>query len=138
MEILIFLAPMLLLLWLISSRGRKKQQAQQEQLLNSLAPGTWVMTRAGFFGKVVEVDGKVVTLESPTGELSIWLDAAIAEVKDPPFADDGEEDAEAEDGEVAPSAGLSADSAATAGPDGFRPGGPTVGRDGRLTDRDKG
>lgn len=134
MEILIFLVPMLLLLWLVSSRGRKKQQAQQEQLLNSLDPGTWVMTRAGFFGKVVEVDGKVVTLESPTGELSIWLDAAIAEVKDPPFAEDGDDEAE---GDELPSIEMSADSGATAEPEGFRPGGPTVGEDGRLTDKDK-
>lgn len=77
-----------------SSRARKKQIAQMEQLQDSLQPGTWVRTGSGMYGIVDDVDGDVVILRTPDGDESYWDKRAISHVQEPPFASD---DSEAED-----------------------------------------
>ncbi|WP_448072162.1 preprotein translocase subunit YajC [Georgenia yuyongxinii] len=93
MEIFIFLALMIAMMWFVTSRGKKQQAAARGKLADQMVPGAWVMTIGGFFGKVVDIDGDVVTLESPAGDETIWLKSAIKEVKEPPFAqvEDGDE-----------------------------------------------
>ncbi|TRW47081.1 preprotein translocase subunit YajC [Georgenia yuyongxinii] len=86
MEIFIFLALMIAMMWFVTSRGKKQQAAAREKLTDQMVPGASVMTIGGFFGKVVDIDGDVVTLESPAGDETIWLRSAIKEVKEPPFA----------------------------------------------------
>ncbi|MFC7406145.1 preprotein translocase subunit YajC [Georgenia alba] len=142
-EILIFLVVMLGLMWFVTSRGRKQQAAARERLNEALVPGTWVMTIGGFFGKVVDVDGDVITLESPAGQETIWFKNAIKEAKEPPYAvveEDEDSEEETQQPEVAQEPGPAdvtttpeQPSTTTEDPT-MRPGGPTVGDDGRLGD----
>ncbi|QPL06411.1 MULTISPECIES: preprotein translocase subunit YajC [Actinomyces] len=71
-----------------AGKQQKKLQAQQQARTDeALAePGTWVRTRAGFYGRVVEVDGEVVTLATPLGDESLWAKSAIVGAEEPPFA----------------------------------------------------
>lgn len=127
-EIIIFLALMIGMMWFVTNRGKKQQAAARDRLEETLVPGVWVVTIGGFLGKVVEIDGDVVTLETPAGDETIWLKAAIREAKEPPFAvheEDGE-DADA-DAVVVP------DDAST-----LLSGGATdAGRSGTVTDGDE-
>lgn len=84
--LLIVLAIATVVLMRRSGNKRMEQvRQQQEQLKSSLQPGTWVRTTSGFFGKVVEVTGEVVTLANLTGEETLWDLRVIAEVKEPNF-----------------------------------------------------
>lgn len=80
--LLVFLVVMIVM----SNRTRKKQAQQRQQLETGLQPGTGVMTIGGFYGRVVDVDGDVVTLESPSGVETIWSKTAIRQITEPPFA----------------------------------------------------
>lgn len=80
--LLIFLVVMIVM----SNRTRKKQTQQRKELETGLQPGTGVMTIGGFYGRVVDVDGDVVTLESPSGVETIWSKTAIRQITEPPFA----------------------------------------------------
>ena len=55
-----------------------------------MVPGAWVQTYSGFFGRFVDTDGDVIILETPSGEETYWLRAAIRAVTDPPFETLGE------------------------------------------------
>ncbi|WP_136194437.1 preprotein translocase subunit YajC [Actinomyces ruminicola] len=89
---LLMLIIMLLAFWLMSRFARKQQQRmmdeQRRRTEDALVPGTWVRTRAGFYGTVVEVDGDVVTLATPLGDESLWAKNAIVGAEEPPFAPD--------------------------------------------------
>lgn len=96
--VLIFLVVIFGMLFLMMNRNRK-QQRQQAELRNSLAPGDEVMTSSGMYGTVTSVDGNVVTIESTPGHATRWLIAAIGKKVDPateyasddtPVADDEE------------------------------------------------
>jgi preprotein translocase subunit YajC len=149
--IIIFLALMIGMMWFVTSRGKKQAAAQREMLNNSVVPGASVMTIGGFFGRVVDIDGDVVTLESPSGIETIWLKSAIKEVKEPPFAVVDEDVAEGGSSTVvsdgssavvpddASALDASALDAGTTGPEReFRPGGPEVDGTGRLAREDEG
>lgn len=97
MEIFILLALMIGMMWFITSRGKKRQAAEREKLNNVMVPGVSVMTIGGFLGRIVDIDGDVITLESPSGVETIWLRSAIKEVKEPPFAAVHDEDEVADD-----------------------------------------
>lgn len=101
-SILIFLALMLGMMWFISSRGKKQQAAARQKLEEALVPGTWVMTIGGFLGKIVDIDGDVITLESPSGVETIWNRTAIREAKEPPYASADEDEVEADGVVVVP------------------------------------
>lgn len=68
--------------------GQKRMSQMEEQrktMEQMMTPGTWVRTTSGFFGKVVEVSGEVITLANLTGEETLWDIRAIAKVEDPNF-----------------------------------------------------
>ena len=153
--IIIFLALMIGMMWFVTSRGKKQAAAQRQMLNNSVVPGASVMTIGGFFGRVVDIDGDVVTLESPSGMETIWLKSAIKEVKEPPFAVVDEDVAEGGSSALVSdgsSAVVPEDSSAVVVPDDasaldagttgpereFRPGGPEVDGTGRLSREDEG
>ncbi|RAX21109.1 preprotein translocase subunit YajC [Actinomyces sp. Z5] len=98
---LLMLIVMLLAFWLMSRFARKQQQRmvdeQNRRTEEALVPGTWVRTRAGFYGTVVEIDGDVVTLATPLGDESLWNKSAIVGAEEPPFASAEDEDAVAEE-----------------------------------------
>lgn len=87
---LIMVIFMLVAFWLMSRFARKQQAkmlAEQERRTEeALVPGTWVRTRAGFYGTVVEIDGDVVTLATPLGDESLWAKSSVVGAEEPPFA----------------------------------------------------
>ena len=92
----LLMVAMIGLMWWMSRNTRKRQaeeaKAKEEQLA-SMQPGTWILTRAGFWGRFVEMDGEVMVLESSSGQEQYWDPRAIMQVGNPPFA--GTEDADA-------------------------------------------
>lgn len=64
MEILIMLVPIVIMM-IFMSRSQKKQQTERQNLLNSIKPGSQVVTAGGLHGVVSEVDDvkKTVTLD---------------------------------------------------------------------------
>lgn len=98
---LIMVVFMLVAFWLMSRFARKQQAkmlAEQERRTEeALVPGTWVRTRAGFYGTVVEIDGDVVTLATPLGDESLWAKSSVVGAEEPPFAS-SEEDSQAPEG----------------------------------------
>ncbi|SPT54087.1 preprotein translocase subunit YajC [Actinomyces bovis] len=76
--------------WLMTRLARRQQekmQAEQDRRLEeAMVPGTWVRTHSGFYGKLVEVDGDVVTLATPLGDESLWHKRALLGAEEPPFA----------------------------------------------------
>ena len=78
----------LLMIVFMRRSGQKRLSQMEEQrksMEQMMTPGTWVRTTSGFFGKVVEVSGEVITLANLTGEETLWDIRAIAKVEDPNF-----------------------------------------------------
>lgn len=82
------------MIWM-TTRQRKTQREAQA-FVESLAPGTEVMTMSGYVGTVVEVTDTHVVLESvPGGGTTTWVKAAVRKSVAPaPVAEDA---ADAED-----------------------------------------
>ena len=78
-------------MFLLTSRTRK-QQKQAVEFRQTLALGDEVMTGSGLFGTVVDIDGDVITLESPSGARTDWLRAAISKLASPPWAEVDEDE----------------------------------------------
>lgn len=116
MEILILLV-MLSMFWIMSRSAKKQRETLAQRQKEAAVPGTWVVTIGGFLGKVVAVDGDVVTLESPSGVETIWTMQAIREAKEPDYGTLTEDDELSDIDDVAgsTSAGYAADDAV--GPD---------------------
>jgi len=60
---LIFFGVMILVFWLLIIRPQSKQKKKHETFLSSLKSGDKVVTGAGFIGRIVSVEGDVVTIE---------------------------------------------------------------------------
>lgn len=76
---------MLMMIWM-SRSGKKRQQLAEAQRDAALVVGANVRTFGGFFGKVVDIDGDAITLESPSGAETVWFRGAIQGVAEIPFA----------------------------------------------------
>ena len=74
--LLVLAAGLLVLMFSRASSARRAAQKTQE----SLQPGMQVMTGSGLFARVVEVEEKVVVLETAPGQHSRWNRLAIAQV----------------------------------------------------------
>lgn len=92
MEMIILIALMVGMFWFMTRSAKKQRQNQVEKQKAAAVPGTWVVTIGGFLGRVVSVDGDVVTLESPSGVETIWSMQAIREAYEPNFGAVGEDD----------------------------------------------
>lgn len=90
-ELYIFLGLIILLFIFMSNRSRK-QQREAQSFRDSLEIGQEVMTGSGMFGVVADIDGDVITLESPSGDQTRWLRQAIAKQGEPPVAVADEDD----------------------------------------------
>ncbi|STY77043.1 preprotein translocase subunit YajC [Mobiluncus curtisii] len=94
-----------LLMIIFMRRSGQKRLSQMEEQRKSMeqmmTPGTWVRTTSGFFGKVVEVSGEVITLTNLTGEETLWDIRAIAKVEDPNFGTVSDSDSVTETDSVA-------------------------------------
>ena len=94
MEILLFMAVLVGGMFVMNSFAKKSQKKRQDEaektMRELMVPGAWVQTYSGFFGRFVDTDGDVIILETPSGEETYWLRAAIRAVTDPPFETLGE------------------------------------------------
>lgn len=83
--IIMLLAFMGLMVWM--SRSAKKRQAMMDaQRDEALVIGANVRTHGGFYGRVVDIDGDAITLESPSGAETVWFRGAIQGLAEIPFA----------------------------------------------------
>ena len=100
MEILLFMAVLVGGMFVMNSFAKKSQKKRQDEAAKTMAelmvPGAWVQTYSGFFGRFVDTDGDVIILETPSGEETYWLRAAIRAVTDPPFETLGESEDDVE------------------------------------------
>ena len=66
MELLIFILPLALLYVILIIPQQRKQKAHRE-LLRELNPGDEIMTTAGLFGHITEIDNETMVLEVAEG-----------------------------------------------------------------------
>ena len=99
-EILLFMAVLVGGMFVMNSFAKKSQKKRQDEAAKTMSelmvPGAWVQTYSGFFGRFVDTDGDVIILETPSGEETYWLRAAIRAVTDPPFETLGESEDDVE------------------------------------------
>lgn len=77
------LLPILLIgvvFYLLIMRPARTRQKQQAELVNSLTPGSRVMTTAGVFGTVTEVDDDEISLQIAPGVEIRMVKAAVGRV----------------------------------------------------------
>ena len=80
---LILLAVAAVLLFVLPARQRKRMQAQQQSMRDSLAPGTPVMTTSGIHATVVDKGEGTVDLELAPGVVVTFAQQAVLEVRKP-------------------------------------------------------
>jgi preprotein translocase subunit YajC len=83
---LILLAVAAIALFVLPARQRKRVQAQQQALRDSMAPGSPVMTTSGMHGTVVRKDDGTVDLEIAPGVVVTFAQQAVLEVRKPAVA----------------------------------------------------
>ncbi|MBD3688755.1 preprotein translocase subunit YajC [Nanchangia anserum] len=83
LESLLLIFVVFIVFMFFQSRQMKKRQQEQQQTRDErLAPGVWVMTTAGFYGRFVDRDGQVVILETADGVETYWDQRAVRDVLD--------------------------------------------------------
>jgi preprotein translocase subunit YajC len=76
----ILLALFILAAYFLIIRPQQRRRKQVESLQSSIAPGDEVVTVAGLYGTVVEIDDKTVTLEVAPGVTNRYARQAIGQV----------------------------------------------------------
>ncbi len=89
---IVFLVLMAAMLWWMSRSSKKARQQMMDQREAAIQVGKTVVTNAGFFGTIVDIDGDAVTLASPSGDETVWLKSAIRSEAEIPLALAPEED----------------------------------------------
>ncbi len=109
------LVGMVILFFWMSYSGRKARERLNQEREEIIVVGKDIMTTAGFYGKIVDIDGDAVTLLSPAGDETVWDRRAISRAAELPLAESEEVDSEDDEAE----ADVEAESAAA--PDEDRP-----------------
>ncbi|MEV4602066.1 preprotein translocase subunit YajC [Amycolatopsis sp. NPDC049253] len=98
------LLPLLLLVvvavpLVLGTRKQKKQQAAQQDLQKSIAPGDRVMTTSGLYGTVADASGDdTIDIEIAPGVVTTWLRIAVREKVQPAVeTDETEVEADSDD-----------------------------------------
>jgi preprotein translocase subunit YajC len=108
-------------IWIVLIRPQKRRQQLQRQMLDTIEPGVEVLTAAGLYGKVVEVDGDEIQVEIAEGVVVKIARRAIGAVIPPqeeePQEEEPEEEAEAAEPEAEAEAPAAEGSEAEAGPE---------------------
>jgi preprotein translocase subunit YajC len=86
---LILLGLLAVMLFVLPARQRKRVQAKAQEMQNSLAPGTSVMTTSGLHGTVAALGDTTVDLEIAPGVVVTFARQAILEVRRPAVDDEG-------------------------------------------------
>jgi preprotein translocase subunit YajC len=79
----ILLALFILAAYFLIIRPQQRRRKQMEQLQSSIGPGDEIVTVAGLYGKVVDIDDKTVTLEVAPGVTNRYARQAIGQVVTP-------------------------------------------------------
>ena len=80
---LIIVALLVVMLFVLPARQRKRVAAQQQALQESLSIGTPVMTTSGLHGTVAGLNDRTVDLEIAPGVVVTFVRQAILEVRKP-------------------------------------------------------
>jgi preprotein translocase subunit YajC len=104
-ESLLFFALILVAFYFLIIRPQRTRARQAAQLQARLVPGVEIMTTAGMFGRVVEVNDDGLVLEVSPGVLVRFAKAAVGRIvdaedaseNDDPDADDTDDDTVADD-----------------------------------------
>ena len=107
---LVLLGAMLIFMW----RGNKKRAEQQATLREQMVVGADVMTQAGIYGTIVDIDrdNNVTTIETSPGVNLRVHSATILNVLTPTVPDDASALATDDDGLPAPTSGPAANASA--------------------------
>lgn len=88
------LVGMVILFFWMSYSGRKARERLNQEREEIIVVGKDIMTTAGFYGKIVDIDGDAVTLLSPAGDETVWDRRAISKAAELPLAESEEVDSE--------------------------------------------
>ena len=116
------LVGMVILFFWMSYSGRKARERLNQEREEIIVVGKDIMTTAGFYGKIVDIDGDAVTLLSPAGDETVWDRRAISKAAELPLAES--EEVESEDDEGKAEADVEAESAAASDEDRPKPSSP--------------
>lgn len=94
---LVFVVVMAVMLWLMSRSSKKMQAKAAVERDEAVKIGNNVVTSSGFFGTIVDIDGDAVTLQTPSGDETVWLRRAISSVSELPLATASDSDLNADD-----------------------------------------
>ena len=114
------LVGMVILFFWMSYSGRKARERLNQEREEIIVVGKDIMTTAGFYGKIVDIDGDAVTLLSPAGDETVWDRRAILRAAELPLAESEEVDSEDDEGK----ADVEAESAAASDEDRPKPSSP--------------
>lgn len=89
---IVFIAVMAVMLWWMSRSSKKVRSKMEAERESAIQVGTTVVTGSGFFGTIVDIDGDAVTLQSPSGDETVWLKSAIRSEAEIPLAITPEDD----------------------------------------------
>ena len=116
------LVGMVILFFWMSYSGRKARERLNQEREEIIVVGKDIMTTAGFYGKIVDIDGDAVTLLSPAGDETVWDRRAISKAAELPLAESEEVDSEDDEGKA--EADVEAESAAASDEDRPKPSSP--------------
>ena len=94
------LVGMVILFFWMSYSGRKARERLNQEREEIIVVGKDIMTTAGFYGKIVDIDGDAVTLLSPAGDETVWDRRAISRAAELPLAESEEVDSEDDEAEA--------------------------------------
>lgn len=110
-EFIVLLVVMVVMMWFFSRSSKKQREKMENERDSAITIGANVMTSSGFFGTIVSIDGDAITLESPSGDESVWIRKAIMGRAEIPFAPISEAEAAELDKAEAAEAAEAADEA---------------------------
>ena len=113
------LVGMVILFFWMSYSGRKARERLNQEREEIIVVGKDIMTTAGFYGKIVDIDGDAVTLLSPAGDETVWDRRAISRAAELPLAESEEVDSEDDEGKA--EADVEAEAESADAPDEDRP-----------------
>lgn len=107
---LVFFGAMLAIFWLFMIRPQMKRQREQRAFSDALTKGTDVVTASGLLGKIIKIDGDIVTLEvSPKTFVRVTKSAISKDLTESIYAaaakNKGSEDKDRKSDDPAPTEG---------------------------------
>jgi preprotein translocase subunit YajC len=90
----ILLALFILAAYFLIIRPQQRRRKQTEVLQSSIRPGDEIVTVAGLYGTVVDIDDKTVTIEVAPGVTNRYARQAIGQVVNPANRPESESESE--------------------------------------------